>query len=224
MRNAVVTGVSRGLGRAIVDELLGSDWNVIAVSRSPTEPPAGTQLVAADIRDDVAGDAVKLALGNAPLDLLVNNAGVGAPIVPLVDAEPASLLDAFNTNVVGPFRLIQALTQNLFSANDPLIINVTSRLASLTAQVRGDFADIPSSYAYRISKAAQNMLTVSIANELGGRVRCWAVHPGALLTDMALADAGKTPETAARELRELVESPSTETLRFCALGSADLDW
>ena len=197
---------------------------MIAVSRSPSDLPAGTRLVVSDIRDEVTGDAVKLALGNSPLDLLVNNAGVGAPIVPLDDAEPASLLEAFDTNVVGPFRLIQALTQNLFSANDPLIINVTSRLASLTAQARGDFADIPSSYAYRISKAAQNMLTVSVANELAGRVRCWAVHPGALLTDMALADAGKTAETAARELRELAESPSTETLRFCALGSADLDW
>lgn len=197
---------------------------MIAVSRSPTDPPAGARLVVADIGDDGAGDAVKSALGDAPLDLLVNNAGVGAPIVPLTDAEAASLLDAFNVNVVGPFRLIRALTPNLLSADDPLVINVTSRMASLTAQARGDFADLPGSYAYRISKAAQNMLTISVANELAGRVRCWAVHPGALLTDMALADAGKTAEAAAKELRELAESASTETLRFCALGSADLDW
>jgi NAD(P)-dependent dehydrogenase (short-subunit alcohol dehydrogenase family) len=194
------------------------------VSRKSIEVPAAARLVIADVGTGDVGHSVKGALGDTALDLLVNNAAVGAAIVPLEDAESASLVDAFNVNVAGPFRLIKALMPNLLKSDDPLVINITSRLASLTAQALGVFRDLPCSYAYRLSKAAQDMLTISVANEFEGRVRCWAVHPGALLTDMALADAGKTPETAARELRELVETPSPVPLRFCALGAGDLDW
>lgn len=116
-------------------------------------------------------------------------------------------MPAFELNVAAPFRLVQALLPNLRRADNPLVINVSSRLASIAAQARGDYADLKSSYAYRVSKAAQNMLTVAIATECQGWLRCWAVHPGALLTGMALADAAKPPEQAACELRQLVETP-----------------
>lgn len=226
-RVAVVTGASRGLGRATVDELCEGGWTVVAVVRQATVGetwPATAEVVVADVGTDMAADVVSSAVAGRPVDLLVNNAAVGAPIVDLAAANVSSLCHAFDVNVAGPMRLIQALLPNLRAAQDPLILNLSTRLASLTAQARGDFNHLPSSYAYRISKAAQNMLTISVANELAGSVRCWAVHPGALLTGMALADASKTPEQAAKQLRELAETPCATSPRFCSLGADDLDW
>ena len=226
-RLAVVTGASRGLGRAIVDELSRAGWAVIAVVRenpANIEWPDTTTVVVADVGQDAVAPALLAAIGDRPLDLIVNNAAVGAPIVGVESAEVDELLHAVNVNVGGPFRVIKGLLPNLRRAPNPTIVNVSSRLASLTGQARGDFAHVGGSHAYRVSKAAQNMLTIALANELAGQVRCCAVHPGALMTDMALADASKPPEQAARELLELVDSPWEDHPRFFSLGAHDLDW
>ncbi|HEY9354758.1 MAG TPA: SDR family NAD(P)-dependent oxidoreductase, partial [Arthrobacter sp.] len=134
------------------------------------------------------------------------------------------VLDAVDVNAAGPLRMVQALLPQLLDADDPVIVNVTSRLGSLSAQARGDFAGLSTSYAYRVSKAAQNMLTVSLAQDLAGQVRCWAVHPGKLATGMGQADAVKPPRAAARELLELLESDERRSPSFVSLGAPDLDW
>jgi NAD(P)-dependent dehydrogenase (short-subunit alcohol dehydrogenase family) len=91
----------------------------------------------------------------------------------------AGVLAAVDVNAVGPLRMVQGVLPNLLAAAPaPLVINVSSRLGSLAGQAAGDFAGLDSRYAYRMSKAAQNMLTVAAAQELAGWVRCWAVHPG----------------------------------------------
>ncbi len=68
------------------------------------------------------------------------------------------------------------------------------------------------------------MLTIALAQDLQGRVRCWAVHPGKLATAMGQADAFKDPRAAAAQLRELVESGDRTSPRFCSLGEQDLPW
>ena len=68
------------------------------------------------------------------------------------------------------------------------------------------------------------MLTVSLAQDLAGQVRCWAVHPGKLATGMGRADAVKPPRAAARELLELLESDERRSPRFVSLGAPDLGW
>lgn len=86
-------------------------------------------------------------------------------------------------------------------------------------------AGFGTSYGYRLSKAALNMLTLSFHEEFGGDVDAWSVHPGALKTGMGRSGASKDPETAARELvRELTEGSGTSP-RFFELGSAGaLPW
>ncbi|WP_131681547.1 SDR family NAD(P)-dependent oxidoreductase [Pseudarthrobacter sp. YALA5] len=225
---AVITGASRGLGRSLVQEFVASGWDVIAITKSPwagmDEPgPEGVSVVQWDVRAE-PGEELADTVAGRPVDLIVNNAAVGAPHAPLGSIDPERVLNSVDVNVAGPLRLIQFLLPNLLSAPDPIIVNVTSRLGSLTAQANGDFADLPTSYAYKISKAAQNMLTVSLAHDLQGKVRCWAVHPGKLATGMGQADASKEPSTAARELRELVDSADRTSPRFCSLGEQDLSW
>lgn len=201
---------------------------MLAVVRQAAQAPAldglpGVEAVIHDVRsDDVS--AVVDAVRGRPVDVLINNAAQGAAHRPLGNVDAAGLLNAVDVNAAGPLRMAQALLPQLLAAADPVIVNVTSRLGSVSAQARGDFAGLSTSYAYRVSKAAQNMLTVSLAQDLQGRVRCWAVHPGKLATGMGRADAVKPPRLAARELLALLESDERRSPSFVALGAPDLDW
>lgn len=225
---AVVTGTNRGFGRSLVEEFSESGWSVIAVSRSPSDPTdegrrPHVAAVQQDVRDQPSPQLMRAIDGRA-VDLLINNAAQGAPPALLGSVEAEGVLNAVDVNVAGPLRMVQFLMPNLLRATDPIIVNVTSRLGSLSAQADGDFSDLSTSYAYKISKAAQNMLTVSLAQDLQGSVRCWAVHPGKLATGMGQPDASKDPRTAARQLRELVDSGDRTSPRFCSLGEHDLHW
>ncbi|WP_328424821.1 SDR family NAD(P)-dependent oxidoreductase [Micromonospora sp. NBC_00389] len=226
-RLAVVTGSSRGLGAALTEHLAGQGWDVVACVRTESAAMAikraGVEPVLQDVRAPV-NEALVAAVRGRPVDVLVNNAGTGAPARPLEDCDPRMILDAVDVNVAGPMRLTQALLPMLLAAPAPLIINVSSRLGSLAAQAAGDFAGWRTSYAYRISEAAQNMLTVALAQELAGRVRCWAVHPGSLTTAMGRGDADTSPHEAAVRLGQLLDSSDTTSPRYLSLEGADLRW
>jgi NAD(P)-dependent dehydrogenase (short-subunit alcohol dehydrogenase family) len=225
----VITGANRGLGRACTEEFATAGWTVLAVAK--TEPPddwassgsGAIRWVHQDLRDPV-GPELLHAVGGDPVAVLINNAARGAPPETVLTVEARSLVEAVDVNVAGPLRLVQALLPNLLAAPDPIVVNVSSRLGAISAQSRGEFASLSTSYAYRVSKAAQNMLTIALAHELAGRVRCWAVHPGVLATGMGQPGATKPPRLAARELRELVASPDRTSPRFCSLGGPDLSW
>ncbi|WP_426997875.1 SDR family NAD(P)-dependent oxidoreductase [Pseudarthrobacter sp. N5] len=137
-----------------------------------------------DVRSDNT-EALLAAAGGRPLDVLVNNAARGAPRSELGSIDPDGILNSVDVNMAGLLRLVQALLPNLLAASDPIIMNVTSRLGSVSAQARGDYGGLSTSYAYKVSKAAQNMLTPSPAKDLQGQVRCLAVHLGKLATGQA---------------------------------------
>jgi NAD(P)-dependent dehydrogenase (short-subunit alcohol dehydrogenase family) len=200
---AVITGANRGLGRSLVQEFSDSGWNVIAITRSPEVLKAGAGstdviTVQQDVRFEPVPELAE-ALNGRPVDLLINNAAQGAPHAELGTIRADGVLNAVD-------------------------VNVSSRLGSVAAQANRDFSGLSTSYAYKISKAAQNMLTVSLAQDLHGRIRCWAVHPGKLDTAMGQTDASKDPRTAARQMRELVGSGDRRSPRFCSLGEQDLHW
>ena len=223
----MVTGAGRGLGRALAAHLAQRGWTVVACVRTATPETvldfAGITTVVQDVRDPI-GNSLLQVIGSRPVDALINNAGTGAPRAGLSQVDPATVLNAVDVNVAGPLRFVQALLPSLLSAAAPLIINISSRLGSLTAQAAGQYADLDTSYAYRISKAAQNMLTIALAKELAGQVRCWAVHPGTLTTGMGRDGAATSPQQAAERLTHLLDSPDTTSPRYCSLTGPDLTW
>lgn len=224
-RTAVVTGVSQGLGLAVLEALAGAGWDVVGVSRSPVEVmESRIRHVRGDVSESTTADAVKQVLAGRPVDLLVNNAVAGSKQHRLADVDADELARALAVNVVAPLRITQALLPGLLAAPRPLVLNVSSRLGSLAMQARDDFRGSVTSYAYRVSKAALNMLTISLAAELGEQIRCWAVHPGVLAVPADRPGATRTPAEAAAQLIELVDSEDDRSLRFCSLGEADLPW
>jgi NAD(P)-dependent dehydrogenase (short-subunit alcohol dehydrogenase family) len=121
-------------------------------------------------------------------------------------------------------RLAQTQLPTLLAAPAPVIVNVSSRLGSLAALAAGDFADRKTSYAYRVSKAAQNMLTVALAQELAGRVRCWAVHPGSLATAMGGGRREHPSQGSSRPARAITRQQRHHLAALPLPGRADLHW
>lgn len=229
-RTAVVTGSAGGFGHAVVTDLLDNGWDVVALVR-----PGGSVLpaelvvrcvgvVAVDLRHDPSPQLGAL-IGDRPVDLLVNAAAGGTPVRDL-SVEPDEVLAVLDVNTVGPLRVVRTLAPNLLAAPDPLVLNVSSRLGSIADQAAGRYRRLRTSYAYRVSKAALNMLTVCLAAELDG-VRVWSVHPGTLTTSMGRPDATTPPAEAAARLRSLAASSDRRSPRFVTLDApdgTDLPW
>lgn len=179
-RRALVTGVSRGIGRAIARRLLDDGWEVIGTYR--TEADAARELAAADrltlhrvdLGDDASVAALLEALAGVPLDGLVNNAG-------MIHFEADGELElepwrrTLEVNLTAPVRLARALGGQLAAGGS--IVNIAS--------VDGTVGSY-NSMAYAASKAALLSATKSLANLLGERgIRVNAVTPGWIDTEMA---------------------------------------
>jgi NAD(P)-dependent dehydrogenase (short-subunit alcohol dehydrogenase family) len=201
---ALVTGASRGLGRALALELARRGFAVHASMREPADGAAllaearAAGLVLEPTRLDVTRpETIAIPPG---LRVLVNNAGADADYLPLEHAPLAEWRRVFETNLFGLVEVTRRALPELRAAGDGVVVNVTS--ASL-------HFPMPFFAVYRASKAAVAALSESLAAELAPLgVRVLDVQPGPIATDM-LADSDRLPEAAAhaayRPLAEWVQ-------------------
>ena len=178
-KRVLITGASQGFGAACVGAFLDEGGEVIATTRGGTRGVGARNVGQLYVTDDDTSALIS-ALGDRPLDVLVNNAGRGTPGTPIEDVDVHTLLDVCNVNVGGVIRTVQAVLANLRAAQAPIVLNISSRLGSVHDQAKGRYRSLGTSYAYRVSKAAQNMTTTCLANELapifasGHSIRaCW---------------------------------------------------
>jgi 3-oxoacyl-[acyl-carrier protein] reductase len=200
-RVALVSGSSRGIGRAIALELarIGFDLMINYVSHetaadevcAEAKAQSRETIRAAKCRADVSqSDGRKQLLGATRdefgrLDLLVNNAGVApATRVDLLDASEASFDRLIDINLKGPYFLTQAAARWMIEQNasgqiagyKPAIVNITSVSAYAASPERGD---------YCISKAGLGMMTKLYAARLAAEgINVYEVRPGVIATDM----------------------------------------
>ena len=185
MKKALITGASRGLGRALAGGLAAAGYALVIDARDghalagaasairDSAPGADVTALAGDITDPAHRLALRAAA--AEIDLLVNNAGTlgAAPLPALADYPPEELRAAFEANVIAPVALIQLFLPALRERGGA-VLNITSDAAIEPYAGWG---------GYGAAKAALEQASNVLAAEETA-IRVWWVDPGDLRTDM----------------------------------------
>ena len=208
----VVTGANRGIGLEFVKQLTARGEQVDATVRDLGDAAelralgsSGVRLRVhrLDVADDESVDAFATQLPEGPVDVLINNAGVsglkgGEPI------DPADILRVVNVNAVGTLRVTRALLPRLREGKGKRIVNLTSVLGSIAESNGGR-------YAYRMSKAALNMATKLLAEDLRAEgFRTVALHPGWVQTRMGGTAAPVPPEQSVAGMLRIIDGLTAE--------------
>jgi 3-oxoacyl-[acyl-carrier protein] reductase len=195
---AVVTGGSRGIGRAIAGALAEAGARIAVVARdaqrasdAAAELPGGPHAgFACDVADPAAVNATLASVESqlGPVDILVNNAGITRDNL-LMRMKDEEFDEVIAANLKGAFNFTRAVSRGMMKRRDGSILNITSVVGLM-----GNAGQVN----YAASKAGLIGLTKSVARELASRnVRCNAIAPGFITTDMT----GQLSEAQIDQLR-----------------------
>ena len=208
MTTTLITGANKGLGYETARRLIAAGHTVHIGARDENRGRAaaeelGARFVRLDVTDDASvAAAVATIEAGGGLDVLVNNAGIEGRlpdngIVTAADTTAGEIRTIFETNVFGLVRVTHAFLPLLRRSNSPVIVNLSSGLASLT-----DLSD-PDSYthfypgvSYPASKTTVNAITIQFAKAFPG-IRVNAVDPGYTNTDLNGRTGTQTVEEGA---------------------------
>lgn len=231
MKSVLITGANRGLGLALADAFHAEHTQLyLVIRRQELEGDLvarfpGARILVHDIILESYEERLREFLRDATIDILINNAGTGSKAPLLQDATAVQLRKEFDTHCVAAFSTVKAGLDALTKSEAGLILNISSRRGSLSLQATGAAKGSGCSYSYRIGKAAQNMLTLCLADELEDMgITVAAVHPGRLVTGMSSSDACMNVEESARRIAKLALDGSILTRDYLCMETGSLTW
>jgi NAD(P)-dependent dehydrogenase (short-subunit alcohol dehydrogenase family) len=213
MPTAVITGANRGLGLEFTRRYLADSWEVIALTRNHSEGLTALEhdpalsLLRGDLTDATDLERLSGEIGDASIDLLINNAGIMGTDAPRVEGRKKQELHdflreewraVFEINLFTPAQLIALLRSRLVPG--ARVVTISSSMGSITENEFGGW------FAYRASKAAVNSLMKSVALELGNAAIAIALHPGWVRTDMGGPDADIGPDTSVSGMMDVIHN------------------
>lgn len=205
----LVTGASRGIGLAFVRHYADEGCRVHACCRSPEQAEALRDIAAGadvvvhrlDVTDHGSIHELAAAVDDEALDILINNAGIYG-----VEQQDFGNIDyddwelVLRTNVIGPYRVVEALADRVAASNMKRIANLSSGMASIDDNGSGG------DYVYRSSKTALNMVVVNLARDLAGHgVSVIALSPGWVATDMGGDGAAITAQESVAGMADVID-------------------
>jgi NAD(P)-dependent dehydrogenase (short-subunit alcohol dehydrogenase family) len=214
MPTIMITGAKRGIGRGLVDRFLEGGWQVVAAGRNIASTDlaalSGVTTLELDVTDDASIAAAKQALGDRPLDLLLNNAGVyDKAHNGFAEVTREAWEHELMVNTISPLMVSRAFLPNLRAGDRRGLAVISSQMGSIANNTSG------SSYMYRSSKAAVNQVWKCLSLELGHEgFTCVTLHPGWVQTDMGGEQATLTVEQSTHGLFQVLARLSPDQNGF----------
>ena len=191
MATILITGSARGIGYELVKQYADAGDRVYATTRSPERADALKAVADAsggrvtlhkmDVGDMASVKAFAAEIGDTPIDILINNAGVWGGLETQIfdNMDYDNWAFEFNVMAMGPWRVMQTFWDNVLGSDQKKIVTMTS-------QVAAHAYDHSVGYSYASAKAAVNRLVTALAEEkkdTGATIVL--MHPGWVKTDMA---------------------------------------
>jgi len=219
MKTALITGTSSGHGAALAKLMLGKGWRIIGISRSSSriDHPRFSEVVV----DLLSSECDRILKEHSQsldheIDVIVNNAGMAGKGSSVKDVSSHEMLTLFDLHVCRPLTITQIYLPQLLRSTRPLILNISSRLASVRDVAAGRYDELNVSYSMRISKAALNMASACLYRELKEKgVSVFALNPGTIKTRMGNKDAELSAEAAAELTYNFIMEPGDAQFLFC---------
>ncbi len=203
MTTVMITGANRGVGYEMAAQMAARGDHVIGGARNGDTPG---ETLRVDVTDTSSLDALATRLGDAPLDLLVCNAGayIGRGGIDDPAYTPEAFAEVLAINVTGVFLTIKAALPALRRAKGKIAIISSQMGSSERAKGRG--------YIYRASKAAATNLACNLAKDLAPEgIAVGAYHPGWVQTDMGGSAADITAKESASGLIQRFDALNLST-------------
>ena len=230
MTRLLISGANRGIGLELVRARLAKGDHVIACARLPEEADAlhalkdtasdRLAILPLDVADAASVFDLGASLGDRPIDVLVNNAGIiGPQAQSTLDMDFDGWVHTLAINTLGPLRVTQALLPNLRHGESPRVLIVSSQMGSMASHASDRLA-------YRSSKAAVNKVAQALATDLKPMgIAVAAIHPGWVRTRMGGQGAPLAPAESAAGISLLIDRLDlSRTGQFLNVDGAPLAW
>jgi len=223
MSTVLITGCDTGIGREFAAQCAKAGRRVVATyydigNKLPDDP--NIRHFALDVTSAEQFRALKLALGDEPIDLLVSNAGIGLDSGQLGKLDYTFVQRMIDVNTIGPLRLIETFVDNVAASRERRIAIVSSRMGSINLNLSG------AHYGYRASKAGLNAIARSLAIDLFPRgITMVLLHPGWVNTAGGAVGAQvPVEESVAGMLGVIARLGNHDTGQFYTFTGQPLPW
>ena len=230
MATVLITGANRGIGLELAKQYVEAGDDVIGCCRKPEDANAlnalSVRVLALDVTDDASVKALKLELNETPIDILINNAGAIFGAQRFEDIDFDAWEETFRVNTIGPFRIVQALIDNVRAGQDKKLVTMSSAMGSVANIHHWVELFEGSRFAYSSSKSAVNMVTKLLAIRFRAEgIISVPLHPDWVRTDMGGDEANISPEESAHGLRAVIAGLTIENSgRFYNYAGQELPW
>ncbi len=220
MPRVLITGAGSGIGLSFVEAYKTQGYEVLACARQVSAELTATGVEVIDnidVTQEASIGRLKSTVAGRAIDILINCAGLLLNET-LEDLNYAGIQRQWDINALGPLRVTEALLPCL--KEGAKIAMITSRMGSITDNTSG------SRYGYRMSKAALNAASKSLAEDLKPRgVSVAILHPGLVATKMIGFQGDITPDIAAERLMQRIGALNlTNTGTFWHANGEVLPW
>ena len=230
MTNILITGANRGLGLGFVKKYIEKNIHLICTTREISgskellaykeKYPDNMEIFELDLLKDNAALTLANFIKDRPIDILINNAGVGSSNQHFQAVSLNSWLEVLKVNLIAPLMITQAIIKNVKISSAKKIYFLSSQLGSIEDNNSGGM------YIYRSSKSGLNQVVKSLSIDLKAYgITVVSLHPGWVKTDMGGANAPVSIDESVEGMVRVIETTDIEdTGKFLNYDGRELPW